>query len=142
MKTELHTCTSTSCLIRARATIGPPWPQSGPAWIMIVAVMAAMGMFHRGCQCGGDGAGAIADTVTRGAHQLERSASKKNLPTFSPALTHTGVDIMFGRLFLRSSSRKRVVNHNQYLSREFVRAHGLGIYRFRVPRLEPGSTQP
>ena len=37
---------------------------------------------------------------------------KKNLPTFSPALTHTGVDIMFGRLFLRSSSRKRVVNHN------------------------------
>ena len=42
-----------------------------------VAVMAAMGMFHRGCQCGGDGAGAIADTMTRSAHQLERSASKQ-----------------------------------------------------------------
>ena len=33
---------------------------------------------HRGCQCDGDGAGAIADTATRSAHQLERSASKKS----------------------------------------------------------------
>ena len=40
---------------------------------------------------------------------------------------------MFGRLFLRSSSRKRVVNHNQNLSREFFEHTGSEYIDFGFP---------
>ena len=67
-------------------TTAAPWMSNGsphpphtlPAWIMIVTVMNRDDDDedgHRGCQC--DGAGAIADTVTRSAHQLDRSASNQ-----------------------------------------------------------------